>query len=120
VRDAVGSVLRVKPDTLRDDQPLTDLGLDSLMGVEIENSIESSLGVALPPASLIRARTIGQIVALLGEQMGAKKSEGAASTGPTQITPPESASTDEVNLEALSDEEIERLLNAEPAHNAND
>ena len=61
VRDVVGSVLRVKPDSLRDDQPLTDLGLDSLMGVEIENSIEGSLGVALPPASLIRARTIGQI-----------------------------------------------------------
>ncbi|MFZ0505250.1 MAG: type I polyketide synthase, partial [Chthoniobacterales bacterium] len=33
VRDAVASVLRVKPETLRDDQPLTDLGLDSLMGV---------------------------------------------------------------------------------------
>ena len=29
VRDVVGSVLRVKPDSLRDDQPLTDLGLDS-------------------------------------------------------------------------------------------
>jgi hypothetical protein len=84
------------------------------MGVEIENSIESSLGVALPPASLIRARTIGQIVALLGEQMGAKKSDGAPSAGPTQITVPESASTDEVNLEALSDEQIEGLLGAEP------
>jgi hypothetical protein len=32
VRDVVGSVLRVKPDSLRNDQPLTDLGLDSLMG----------------------------------------------------------------------------------------
>ena len=115
VRNAVGSVLRVKPDTLRDDQPLTDLGLDSLMGVEIENSIESSLGVALPPASLIRARTIGQIVALLGEQMGAKKSEGTVSANPTQITVSESASTDEVNLEALSDEQIEGLLGAEGA-----
>ena len=115
VRDAVGSVLRVKPDTLRDDQPLTDLGLDSLMGVEIENSIESSLGVALPPASLIRARTIGQIVALLGEQMGAKKSDRAASPSRIQITAPESASTDEVNLEALSDEQIEGLLGADEA-----
>src|SRR5205814_621046 len=46
VRDVVGSVLRVKPESLRDDQPLTDLGLDSLMGVEIENLIESSIGVA--------------------------------------------------------------------------
>ena len=45
VRDVVGSVLRVKPDSLRDDQPLTDLGLDSLMGVEIENSLESAIGV---------------------------------------------------------------------------
>ena len=73
VRQAVGGVLRVKPDTLRDDQPLTDLGLDSLMGVEIENSIESSLGVSLPPASLLRARTIGHIVTLIAEHMGAKR-----------------------------------------------
>jgi len=65
VRDVVGSVLRVKPEGLRLDQPLTDLGLDSLMAVEIENSIESAIGVALPPASLMRARTIGQIANLI-------------------------------------------------------
>ena len=118
VRDAVGSVLRVRPDTLRDDQPLTDLGLDSLMGVEIENSIESSLGVAMPPASLIRARTIGQIVALLGEQMGVKKSIEAVSSNRGQITGPETASTDEVNLEALSDDQIEALLGTEAANRA--
>ena len=51
VREIVGSVLRVKPDSLRDDQPLTDLGLDSLMGAEIENSLESAIGVGLPPTS---------------------------------------------------------------------
>jgi NADPH:quinone reductase-like Zn-dependent oxidoreductase/short-subunit dehydrogenase/acyl carrier protein len=110
VRDAVGSVLRVKPDMLRDDQPLTDLGLDSLMGVEIENSIEGSLGVALPQASLIRARTIGQIVALIAEHMGAKKAGGALVATASRVTMPEAVSADEVNLEALSDEEIEGLL----------
>jgi len=110
VRDAVGSVLRVKPDTLRDDQPLTDLGLDSLMGVEIENSIEGSLGVALPQASLIRARTIGQIVALIAEHMGAKRAGGTIAGTAARMMAPAPASTDEVNLEALSDEEIEGLL----------
>src|SRR5271165_2433562 len=110
VRDAVGSVLRVKPDTLRDDQPLTDLGLDSLMGVEIENSIEGSLGVALPQASLIRARTIGQIVALIAEHMGAKRAGGALVATASRMTMSKQASADEVNLEALSDEEIEGLL----------
>ena len=58
VREVVGSVLRVKPDRLRDDQPLTDLGLDSLMGVEIENSLEAAIGVALPPTSLTSIRAM--------------------------------------------------------------
>src|SRR4029078_3958897 len=72
VRDVVGSVLRVKPDSLRNDQPLTDLGLDSLMGVEIENSLEAVIGGALPPTSLMRARTIGQIASLIAGHMGGK------------------------------------------------
>jgi acyl transferase domain-containing protein/NADPH:quinone reductase-like Zn-dependent oxidoreductase/SAM-dependent methyltransferase/acyl carrier protein len=114
VRDTVGSVLRVKPDTLRDDQPLTELGLDSLMGVEIENSIESAIGVALPPASLIRARTIAQIVTLIAEHLGAKKANGAVAAAAASLATPE-ASTDEVNLEALSDEEIEGLLGYDTA-----
>ena len=107
VRDVVGSVLRVKPEGLRADQPLTDLGLDSLMAVEIENSIESAIGVALPPASLMRARTIGQIATLIAEHMGGT---AAAVTTKAAVSPAEPASTGEVDLEALSDEEIDRLL----------
>ena len=107
VREMVGSVLRVMPDALRDDQPLTDIGLDSLMGVEIENSLESSLGVALPPSSLMRARTIGQIVTLIAEHLGAKTAAGHLRP---DATPAEPAAADEVDLEALSDEEVDRLL----------
>jgi NADPH:quinone reductase-like Zn-dependent oxidoreductase/acyl carrier protein len=110
VRDAVGSVLRVKPDSLRDDQPLTDLGLDSLMGVEIESALEAAIGVALPPTSLMRARTIGQIGALIAGHLG-----GAVTASPTESTPvatsTESASA--VDLDAISDDEIERLLGSE-------
>src|SRR5258708_28910793 len=102
LRDVVGSVLRVKPDPLRDDQPLTELGLDSLMGVEIENSIESAIGVTLPPASLIRARTIAQIVALIAEHMGAKGAGGVPVPNPPSIVGPEEAPTDDGNLRALS------------------
>jgi len=110
VREAVGSVLRVKPDTLRDNQPLTDLGLDSLMGVEIENSIEGSLGVSLPQASLIRARTIGQITALIVENMGTKRAGSAPARTAVLTTTAERSSPEEVNFDALTDEEIERLL----------
>ncbi|MDQ2659021.1 MAG: SDR family NAD(P)-dependent oxidoreductase [Verrucomicrobiota bacterium] len=109
VRDVVGSVLRLKPESLRADQPLTDLGLDSLMAVEIENSLESATGVALPPASLMRARTIGQIAALLAEFVGgAQENEAPVPVAPT--APMENAQAEAVDLDALSDEDIDRLL----------
>jgi len=99
--------LRVKSDSLRDDQPLTDLGLDSLMGVEIENSLEAVIGVALPPTSLMRARTIGQIASLIAGHMGVRTATPAAAVA---AAPVEASVTEDVNLEALSDEDIDRLL----------
>ncbi len=110
VREVVGSVLRVKPDSLRIDQPLTDLGLDSLMGVEIETSLEAAVGVALPPTSLMRARTIGQIATLIAGHLG-----GAPVAAPVKSAPVETAvAADEVDLDALSDEDLDLLL-GEPA-----
>lgn len=122
VRDVVGSVLRVKPETLREDQPLTDLGLDSLMGVEIENLIESSIGVALPPTSLMRARTIGQLAALIAEHMGAGASAGGAAVSPAAKTPtPAEAapSVDAVDLDALADVDLSSLLDDATASEEN-
>jgi Phosphopantetheine attachment site len=92
---------------LRDDQPLTDLGLDSLMGVEIETMIEGSIGVALPPTSLMRARTIGQIASLISEHLG-----GGAESGAVAKTATAEAATPavEVDVDSLSDDDIDRLL----------
>jgi acyl carrier protein len=107
VRDVVGAVLRVKPEGLRDDQPLTDLGLDSLMGVEIETMIEGSIGVALPPTSLMRARTIGQIATLISEHLGG----GADTAKPkADVTEAPAPAVAEVDLDALSDVDLDRLL----------
>jgi acyl carrier protein len=108
VREAVGSVLRVKADSLRDDQPLTDLGLDSLMGVEIETSLEAAVGVALPPTSLMRARTIGQIASLIAGHLG-----GAAPVAESTPVSAQAEATSAIDLDAISDEEIERLLGRE-------
>src|SRR5206468_7433273 len=100
VREVVGAVLRVKPDTLRDDQPLTDLGLDSLMGVEIENSLELATGVALPPTSLMQARTIGQIAALIAGHIG----RGGSTKSPVEAGGPAKPviTATDVHLEAPS------------------
>jgi NADPH:quinone reductase-like Zn-dependent oxidoreductase/acyl carrier protein len=108
LQEIIGSVLRVNPESLRPDQPLTDLGLDSLMGVEIENLIESSIGVTLPPASLMRARTIGQIAALLNEHLGGTKSAAVPASAP--VIEVEEISAEEINFEELADEDLERLV----------
>jgi len=110
VREVVGSVLRVKPDTLRNDQPLTDLGLDSLMGVEIENSLEAAIGVALPPTSLMRARTIGQIATLMLAHMGGTTATPGPSVAPSAATVDPAAVPSEIDFETLSSEEIDRLI----------
>lgn len=106
VRDVVGSVLRVKPEGLRLDQPLTDLGLDSLMAVEIENSIESSIGVALPPASLMKARTIGQIATLIAEHMGASK----GATPGRVVFAVDATQAEDVDVDAITDDDLDQLL----------
>jgi NAD(P)-dependent dehydrogenase (short-subunit alcohol dehydrogenase family)/acyl carrier protein len=107
VREIVASVLRMKPHGLRNDHALADLGLDSLMGVEIENSLEMSLGVALPPTSLLRARTIGGVTTLVAEQLHLKSAGGSHSQ---TVVAPDEAQIDEVDLQALSEADIDRLF----------
>jgi hypothetical protein len=78
------------------------------MGVEIETSLEAAVGVALPPTSLMRARTIGQIASLIAGHLG-----GATTvTGSVPVTVQAEAAS-AVDLDAISDEEIERLLGSE-------
>jgi hypothetical protein len=84
------------------------------MGVEIENALEVATGVALPPASLMRARTIGQIASLIAGHLG-----GAAPAVPDSTPSAEPAPAAEVDLDALSDEEIDRLLGDEDASQEN-
>ncbi len=80
------------------------------MGVEIENSLEAAIGVALPPTSLMRARTIGQIASLIAGYCGGKT---ATPPPAPAAAPAEASATEDIDLEALSDEDIDRLLAAD-------
>ena len=82
-----------------------------LMGVEIENSLEAAIGVALPPTSLMRARTIGQIATLIAGHVAVPRRPPRRHQliGHMPVAQP-ATSTVEVDLDALSTEEIGRLL----------
>jgi hypothetical protein len=90
------------------------------MGVEIENTLDASLGVSLPPASLTRARTIGQIVSLIAEHMGAKRNGVTPAKKAPAKERTNRTSAEEVDLTALSDDEIASLLGEDAAAESSD
>jgi NAD(P)-dependent dehydrogenase (short-subunit alcohol dehydrogenase family)/acyl carrier protein len=55
--DMAAHVLGFPATDLDRDQPLSSLGLDSLMAVELKNAIETELGVVVPMVSFLEDRT---------------------------------------------------------------
>jgi acyl transferase domain-containing protein/ubiquinone/menaquinone biosynthesis C-methylase UbiE/acyl carrier protein len=119
VREQVARVLGASPAKLEADKPLTELGLDSLMAVELRNWIEGELRLSLPTVELMRGPTVVRLAELLLEQIespGAKPSSTeepvvAATTAPAQVEATgEEAEELLERVDELSDEEVDSLL----------
>ena len=54
LRDLVGRVIGISGRKLSENQPLSELGLDSLMALELRTPIESDLAITLPLAKLMQ------------------------------------------------------------------
>ncbi|MUG92152.1 amino acid adenylation domain-containing protein [Scytonema sp. UIC 10036] len=65
----VAQVLKVNTSQLNSQQPLSTLGLDSLMVIELKNSIETNLGVVLPIENLLQGFCITQLADKLLAQL---------------------------------------------------
>jgi len=61
----IGEVLRVAPDKIDPERSLYDMGLDSLMGVELIAALESRFGVRLPVMTLSESPTVIKLTARL-------------------------------------------------------
>jgi amino acid adenylation domain-containing protein len=61
LRERVGRVARISPSRLDADRPLTALGLDSLMAIELENELEEALGTHLPLTRLLDGATLADL-----------------------------------------------------------
>ncbi|MBI2378843.1 MAG: thioester reductase domain-containing protein [Deltaproteobacteria bacterium] len=82
LRDQVGAVLRAPSAKLDRERPLTELGLDSLMAVELMNRVESQVGVSLPTGKFLGGASILRMSQVLLELLvGTKVDPVEASTG---------------------------------------
>jgi amino acid adenylation domain-containing protein len=66
----VARVLKIS--SLSIEQPLTALGLDSLMAVELKNTIETQLGVVLSMTSLLEGASIAELVTEILENLNSE------------------------------------------------
>jgi acyl transferase domain-containing protein/acyl carrier protein len=69
LRMAVARVSGIEMERLTPEQSLIDLGLDSLMAVELENRLEATLGVSLSAAAVFNHPTISALATYVARRM---------------------------------------------------
>lgn len=89
----VARVLGTQPQRLDASQSLMDLGLDSLMSLQLRNWVKSTLNVTLASSTLAEQPSIDKLVALLSDSMQVVETEAT-------------------DLEHLEDDEVEAMLAA--------
>jgi len=81
LRAQASQVLRIPEDKLDVDAPLTSLGMDSLMGLELRNRIEAALGITVPATLLWTYPTVAALSRhLTDDALFVKPDDAARST----------------------------------------
>jgi acyl carrier protein len=109
VREQVGQVMRLDPDAIDLATPLGSLGLDSLMGLEIRNRLERSLGLTLSAALVWTYPTIAALASFLADAL-ALSAEQEIDVGRPQAQPESELAEARAAVAELSDEEAEQAL----------
>jgi acyl transferase domain-containing protein/SAM-dependent methyltransferase len=116
VRERAQRALGIDPSRPADPRtPLGDLGLDSLLAVELRNTLGTALGTTLPATLLFDYPTIDALTDhllhdVLGEPSAAAETADAppAAAAPASTTAQAGALVN--SIEALTDDEVDRLL----------
>lgn len=116
VRDAVARVLGIKmPDTINCDEALLQMGMDSLMAVELRTRLETVVGARLEPTLIFQHPSITALVNylandVLGTSVASCESADTVPIAASGMAIPFALGDPERVVDALSDAEVDRLL----------
>jgi NAD(P)-dependent dehydrogenase (short-subunit alcohol dehydrogenase family)/acyl carrier protein len=119
--EQVARVLGLSPSRLDVEQPLSNLGLDSLMAVELKNRIAVDLGVNVPMVKFLQGPSVAQAATQILDQLTAELANSSALPAPAVALRHEEYKKEEhkngdangqllAKLDQLSDEEVNSLL----------
>jgi myxalamid-type polyketide synthase MxaD len=110
--EQVARVLGLSPSKLDVQQPLSNLGLDSLMAVELKNRIAVDLKVNVPVVKFLQGFSVDQAVTQVMEQLTAEAANPTTPLAPAVAQPGEQGNAEHLlaNLDQLSDEKVDSLL----------
>jgi NAD(P)-dependent dehydrogenase (short-subunit alcohol dehydrogenase family)/aryl carrier-like protein len=110
------SVLGASAENLDAEKPLSDLGLDSLMAVELRNWIERELGVGVAAVELLRGPSLVELSELLVNQLVETETPESGTTPlPELVNHAEPVRSNEAKelleeVDEMTDEEVDVLL----------
>ena len=108
LKDEVGSILRVEPEKLDENRSLLEVGMDSLMGVELMTSLENSLGITIPLMALSEGPTISRLAERLSHVI--KPPENAEEAGESTLAATAKQLAAQHQVAGLSDEQVAELV----------
>ena len=109
----LADTLRFPADKIEPSAAIADLGMDSLMAVELQTSVSINMGVELSPLEMMKAETVSELGGVILKKMslpGEGDDTAAAPKAAVQKAEPEPAALDEADIDEMSDEEVDRLL----------
>jgi len=115
VRDAVAGVLGIKqPDSIDRDIALLQMGMDSLMAVELRTRLEAAVGERLQPTFIFQYPSITALVDHLANDVLGKFNTGCEPADAVPVAAARVAMTGAAvaprGIDSLSDAEVDRLL----------
>ena len=100
LRARIGRVTGAPEDDIPTDQPLTAMGLESLMAVEFKSQVETAYGVSLTVAMLLRGASLDEVARYVLQERFGEAEDGSESERPEPEEHPEPKEHPELEVEA--------------------
>lgn len=99
LRREIGSILHIAPERIEGARPLHDLGMDSLMGMELVSAVETRFGVALPLMALGEGLSLDRLVQTMVRQLrGHDEAADSAGSAVARLAAQHAAAVDDPAL----------------------